>query len=137
MTFYAVFDTNVLVSALLTKNPDAATARVIYEIASKKIIPLFSKEIFNEYDEVLHRDKFPFSEKRIEGILEVIRQFGILIEPTPTGIELPDEKDVVFYEVVMEKRENGAYLITGNKKHFPERRYIVSPSEMMDIIDRS
>lgn len=137
MTFYAVFDTNVLVSALLTKNPDAATARVVYEIASKKIIPLFSKEIFDEYDEVLHRDKFPFSEKRIEGILEVIRQFGILIEPTPTGIELPDEKDVVFYEVVMEKRENGAYLITGNKKHFPERRYIVSPSEMMDIIDRS
>lgn len=137
MTFYAVFDTNVLVSALLTKNPDAATARVIYEIASKKIIPLFSKEIFDEYDEVLHRDKFPFSEKRIEGILEVIRQFGILIEPTPTGIELPDEKDVVFYEVVMEKRENGAYLITGNKKHFPERCYIVSPSEMMDIIDRS
>ena len=137
MTYYAVFDTNVLVSALLTKNPDAATARVVYEIASKKIIPLFSKEIFDEYDEVLHRDKFPFSEKRIEGILEVIRQFGILIEPTPTGIELPDEKDVVFYEVVMEKRENGAYLITGNKKHFPERRYIVSPSEMMDIIDRS
>lgn len=32
MTYYAVFDTNVLVSSLLTKNEDAATAKVIYEI---------------------------------------------------------------------------------------------------------
>ena len=77
MTYYAVFDTNVLVSSLLTKNPDAATARVIYEIASQRIIPIYSKDIFDEYDEVLHRDKFPFSEEKIEGILEVIRQFGI------------------------------------------------------------
>ena len=40
MTYYAVFDTNVLVSSLLTKNPDVATARVIYEIASQRIIPI-------------------------------------------------------------------------------------------------
>ena len=124
MTYYAVFDTNVLVSSLLTKNPDAATARVIYEIASQRIIPIYSKDIFDEYDEVLHRDKFPFGEEKIEGILEVIRQFGIQVEPTSTGIELPDEKDVVFYEVVMEKRKDDAYLITGNKKHFPERYYV-------------
>ncbi len=137
MTYYAVFDTNVLVSSLLTKNPDVATARVIYEIASQRIIPIYSKDIFDEYDEVLHRDKFPFSEEKIEGILEVIRQFGIQVEPTSTGIELPDEKDVVFYEVVMEKRKDDAYLITGNKKHFPERYYIVNPTEMMEIIDKN
>ena len=135
MTYYAVFDTNVLVSSLLTKNPDAATARVIYEIASQRIIPIYSKDIFDEYDEVLHRDKFPFGEEKIEGILEVIRQFGIQVEPTSTGIELPDEKDVVFYEVVMEKRKDDAYLITGNKKHFPERYYKVNPTDMMEIID--
>lgn len=135
MTYYAVFDTNVLVSSLLTKNEDAATAKVIYEIASKRIIPIYSKEIFEEYNEVLHRDKFPFTDERIDGLLRVIVQFGILVEPTPTGIELPDEKDVVFYEVVMDKRDDDAYLITGNKKHFPDRQCIVTPSEMMDIID--
>ena len=44
--------------------------------------------------------------------------------------------DLVFYEVTMEKREDDAYLITGNLKHFPERPYIVTPGEMMKIIDR-
>ena len=42
--------------------------------------------------------------------------------------------DLVFYEVVMEKREDDACLITGNLRHFPVRDYIVTPAEMMDII---
>ena len=41
----------------------------------------------------------------------------------------------VFYEVVMEERKNeDAYLVTGNIKHFPIRPYIVTPREMLDII---
>lgn len=32
--------------------------------------------------------------------------------------------------------EEDAYLITGNIKHFPARDFIVTPSEMMDIIRR-
>ena len=43
--------------------------------------------------------------------------------------------DLVFYEVVMEKRNDDAYLITGNIKHFPERKYIVTPAQMMSILD--
>ena len=39
------------------------------------------------------------------------------------------------YEVVMEERKNeDAYLVTGNIKHFPIRPYIVTPREMLDII---
>ena len=50
--------------------------------------------------------------------------------------ELPDPKDVVFYAVLMEKRkENDAYLVTGNMKHFPLRTYIVTPREMLEIIE--
>ena len=63
MSYYAVLDTNVLISSLLTRNKDAATARVIYAITSGDIIPLYSKEIVEEYTEVLHRAKFPFSEE--------------------------------------------------------------------------
>lgn len=43
-------------------------------------------------------------------------------------------KDLVFYEVVMEKRSEDAYLITGNIKHFPKREFIVTPAEMMEIL---
>lgn len=50
-------------------------------------------------------------------------------------IELPDPRDSVFYEVVMEERkEEDAYLVTGNIKHFPEKPFIVTPRQMLDII---
>lgn len=50
-------------------------------------------------------------------------------------IELPDPKDRVFYEIVMEERKSeDAYLVTGNTKHFPAEPYIVTPRQMLDII---
>lgn len=49
--------------------------------------------------------------------------------------ELPDPKDRVFYEVVMEERKHeDTYLVTGNIKHFPIKPYVVTPREMLDII---
>lgn len=64
----------------------------------------------------------------------MIRQFGLAVNPSSTGETLVDMEDLVFYEVVMEKRKEDAYLITGNIKHFPKRDYIVTPAEMIDII---
>ena len=134
MRYYAVFDTNVLISSLLTKQTDTATARVVDAISSGDIIPLYNQEILNEYDEVLHRAKFSFSEERIQKILLMIRQFGMAVNPSPTGEILVDMDDLVFYEIVMEKRKDNAYLITGNIRHFPERDFIVTLSEMMALI---
>ena len=122
MSVYAVLDTNVLVSSLLTKNRDSATSLVLDAVFTGNMIPLYNEEILTEYDDVLHRPKFPFSEERIERLLSALRQFGLSVDPTPTGEILPDMDDLVFYEVVMEKRDDGAYLVTGNKKHFPERK---------------
>ena len=134
MSVYAVLDTNVLVSSLLTKNRDSATSLVLDAVFTGNMIPLYNEEILTEYDDVLHRPKFPFSEERIERLLSALRQFGLSVDPTPTAEILPDMDDLVFYEVVMEKRDDGAYLVTGNKKHFPERKFIVTPSEMMAIL---
>ena len=138
MRVYAVFDTNVLVSSLLTKNPSSATARVVNAIYEEKLTPLYTEEIISEYEDVLRRDKFSFSDDAISRILLMIRQYGVSVSPSHTGEILPDMDDLVFYEVVMEKRNtDDAYLITGNIRHFPEREYIVTPAEMMEIIDRS
>lgn len=135
MKYYAVFDTNVLISALLTKRTDTATVKVLYAVSAGEIIPLYNQEILDEYDEVLHREKFSFTEDRIQKILTMIRQFGLSVVPGPTGEIFLDMDDLVFYEVVMEKRDDGAYLITGNIRHFPKRDFIVTPAEMMAIID--
>lgn len=135
MSYYAVFDTNVLVSSLLAKRKDSPTAMVVDAIAAGDLIPLYNQEILDEYDEVLHRAKFPFSENSIRRILMMIRENGMEVFPYPTGEILLDMDDVVFYEVVMDKRSDDAYLITGNIKHFPKREYIVTPAEMMAIIE--
>ncbi len=53
----------------------------------------------------------------------------------PPGSERPDPKDRVFYEVVMEGRKSeDAYLVTGNIRHFPEKPFVVTPRQMLDII---
>ena len=41
MRYYAVFDTNVLVSSLLTRRADSATAQVVNAIAQGELIPLY------------------------------------------------------------------------------------------------
>lgn len=136
MRYYAVYDTNVLISSLLTKKTDTATALVVDAIAVGDIVPLYNQDILDEYNDVLRREKFPFSEERIEKVLKMIQQFGLKVNPSSTGEILPDMDDLVFYEVVMEKRDDDAYLITGNIKYFPDRSYIVTPAEMMTLLSR-
>ena len=60
---------------------------------------------------------------------------GIEVDPKPSGIHMIDMEDLVFYEVVLEKKEDGAYLITGNKKHFPNNPIVVTAAEFLDIIN--
>ena len=50
---------------------------------------------------------------------------------------IPDMKDVPFYEVVLEKRNDNAYLVTGNIKHFPKEPFIVTPRELLDILNNN
>lgn len=57
----------------------------------------------DEYDEVLHRKKFVFSEERIRRVLMMVQQFGLVVTASSTGENLVDMDDLVFYEVVMEK----------------------------------
>lgn len=43
---------------------------------------------------------------------------------------------MICYAVVMAKREDDAYLVTGNQKHYPVRPFIVTPAEMMEILEK-
>lgn len=135
MICFAVIDTNVLVSALLSVHSDAATVQVVSRLIGGEIIPVYSNEIMHEYREVLARKKFKFEPDMVNSILLAIEKYGIYVEPSATDIILRDMKDLPFYEVVLEKREDGAYLITGNLKHFPERHFIVTARQMLEILD--
>lgn len=49
--------------------------------------------------------------------------------------KLPDEKYVIFYAVTLSARDMETFLVTGNGKHFPEKPYIVTPAELVKIIE--
>ena len=142
MTYYAVIDTNVLVSALLSSHENAATVQVVSRLFSgdvipvfSDVIPVFSDDILAEYNEVLRRKKFNFSEDVVRTLLDTITSIGESITPSPSGEDLPDMKDLPFYEVVLEKEADNAYLITGNIKHFPDKPNIVTAREFLTILE--
>ncbi len=136
MKCYAVVDTNVIVSALITKNPDFPPRQVFRAMLTGAIVPLYHPDILAEYEEVLCQKKFHLQVETVRTVVDAIRQFGIEVQPKPTGEILIDMDDLVFYEVAMEKRDDGAYLVTGNQKHYPVRHFIVNPAEMVEILKK-
>ena len=63
MKIYAVIDTNVIVSALLSRNHDSATVKVLDYLYDRVIVPVYNNEIIEEYEAVLRRPKFNFRKK--------------------------------------------------------------------------
>ena len=129
---HAVIDTNVLVSAFITKRLDSATSIVWAAVLNGDIIPMYSEEIIDEYTDVLHRKKFNIPEQLIKDAINHIMENGVRGERVLSDDFFPDPKDVVFYEVAISKDD--AYLVTGNKKHFPKKPIVVTPSEMLEIL---
>lgn len=132
MKIYAVIDTNVIVSALLSHYNDTATVVIMRKIIRGEVIPLYNESILNEYIEVLNRKKFSFTESMISATLKVIKDYGIILDSIESDVSLPDPKDLVFYEVALSKEDS--FLVTGNIKHFPKKPFIVTPAEMLAII---
>lgn len=135
MKYYAVIDTNVLVSAMLKW--ESVPGTVLLEALTGKITPLLNEGIVQEYQNVLSRPKFHFPPEAVEIFMDGLTKRGLFVDAGPVEEILPDPKDVVFYEVVMDMRKSeDAYLVTGNIKHFPSKPFIVTPREMLDILNK-
>lgn len=134
MTRYAVIDTNVLVSAMI--KPISIPGEIINCVADEKIIPLLHNEILTEYARVINRPRFKFSQEHIEKLLNKITVHGKFIDAKEYDEDMPDPKDKIFYWVTLTAREEvEAYLVTENLKHFPIKPFIVTPREMLEILE--
>ena len=135
MKYYAVIDTNVIISAMLKHN---SVPGIIFELViNDTIVPLLNEEIIAEYYEVHTRKKFGFAAWEVEDFLNEIKTKSIYLTKEPVKESFIDEDDKVFYEIVMSARKTmDAYLITGNIKHFPKKQYVVTPKEMIDILSK-
>lgn len=133
MKIFAVIDTNVLVSALFTHNSASATTQIIEYISKDSLIPLYNADILAEYSEVLSRPKFHILENEISDLMDLIISKGSNGNRQFYSGVMTDEDDRVFYEVSLSKE--GSYLVTGNIKHFPKTPLVVTPAEMIAIIE--
>lgn len=107
-----VFDTNVIISALLFENSKPAQA-LRYALANGEV--LLSLDLLEELNEVLGRERFNrylTSEER-EEFLEALIERAVLVEITENVQECRDPKD----DKVLELALNGEaqYIISGDR----------------------
>jgi putative PIN family toxin of toxin-antitoxin system len=123
-----VLDTNVLVSALI--NPAGVPATILSLLLNGKLTVLYDNRILGEYREVLSRHKFHFNSGLILHLLDYIRHEGEFVAVEPMRVASVSEDDRMFYEVA--KTGKAQFLVTGNKKHFPNEAIVKTPKEFVD-----
>lgn len=133
----AVYDTNVIVSALLTSEGIPA---ILLDLTMQQEVALFvSEEILQEYEGVLLRPKFGFSKKVVKRFTRLLKTKSKIVKPKPLGFNLNDSGDNKFLACALASKAN--YLVTGNIRHFPAPAYkgiqIISPREFWDVYKES
>ena len=131
---YAVIDTNVLVSALITHDPEAATAKVVRHLLERDFIPMYDEDIIAEYADVLRRTKFPILSETADALISHIIENGVEASRINFEEPMPDEDDRVFLEVALSMEDS--FLVTGNQKHYPTSARIITPSQFLEYFGK-
>ncbi len=113
-----VLDTNVIVSAAL--QPGGLEGQIIELIAARVISLYISPDLIDEYQEVLQRPKFTkLDPDQVARLLTLLADEATVVSPQHRLSVSPDDSDNRFLECA--ETAEADFLITGNKKHFPER----------------
>ncbi len=112
-----ILDTNVIVSALIS---NAVPTKILYELVFKLLVKsCLTTEIFEEYVEVLGRDKFSrfhnFKSKA-DVVLTKLNEISTFYQPDQKVDILADSSDNKFLELAAVSSAD--YLITGNTTDF-------------------
>ena len=130
-----VLDTNVIVSAGI--KPEGAPARILMDWVLEGLVQVVtSPVVVAEYREVVRRAKFErygFPPLWLEFVIEESLRLG---DPEPWMLDCPDPKDAPFLALA---HASGAWLVTGNMKHFPEEARggvrVLSPADFLGHLD--
>jgi predicted nucleic acid-binding protein len=128
----AVLDTNVIVAGGI--NPDGPPAKLVLDwVLRAQLAVVTCPLIVEEYRTVVRRSKFAaygFSPLWLEPLIDATLH---LPDPEPWPLAMPDPKDAPFLALA---RAAGAWLVTGNLKHFPEKSRsgvtVLSPADYLD-----
>lgn len=130
--YNVVIDTNIIISALATSKNDSPVIKVLKLFYDGKISVYYSIDIINEYKRVLSRKEFNLDKSYVGNFINVFKAKAILINPKDIKEKLIDNKDIPFYALVLDKRINDVKLLTGNIKHFPKKKFIMTAEEFIN-----
>ena len=128
-----VFDTNVLVSSLLSQK--SRPAKILDLTMSDHIQVAYDDRILAEYEEVLARPELRIHPSRMLAVIDHIELAGKFVESEPLATEgYTDSDDIMFAEVFI--TSNADALITGNLRHYKpllkQNAFVLSPAQFME-----
>ncbi len=127
MTF--VLDTNVIVSGVL--KPTSVPARLLDLAIAGKIPIACCEQLLAEYRTVLLRPKFAFDPWAVDQLVAQISARASHVVAMPQALRSTDPKDQIILDLAV---TTGAWLVTGNIRHFSSYDRAVSPAAAIEII---
>jgi uncharacterized protein len=128
-----VLDTNVVVSAHL--KTDGFERHALDLVLAGKLQLAASEAILAEYVGVLVRSQFAITRTRLARSMELIRKSALIVNPSRRLVIAPHSSDNRFLECAEAARAD--YLVTGNKRHFPNiwrQTSVVNARELIEWI---
>jgi uncharacterized protein len=130
----AVYDTNVIVSAIL--KPGSIPASLVSLAMTGEVQLFLSPALLTEYTEVVKRPMFQFSPKSVNRFFKELETAAVMVYPTIRETAALDEPDNRILECALEAKAE--YVITGNRKHFPFAQFkgikILTPREFITFL---
>lgn len=130
-----IMDCNVLIAAGIKDGVCRSVLKYIIENCELYL----SRDIILEYLLVSRRSKFQEHQHYLEKVIELISRVAIVEDPHSSDVSLPDIDDKMYIDLSFHTKAD--YLITGNLKHFPDKKYgdtfIIAPHDFAkDIMNR-
>jgi putative PIN family toxin of toxin-antitoxin system len=131
----AVFDTNVLVSGVLS--PHGPPGRIVDWLQQRSVRAVVDERCLAEYEDVLERPELGLPPEEVEIFLTRLRKTSLHVEVAPeeTVLGLPDPDDAPFLECAIAA---GCPLVTGNLRHFPAKLArgveLLTPAEFVEQV---
>ena len=130
----AVYDTNVIVSAIL--KPGSVPASLVSLAMQGEVQLYLSPALLTEYTAVVKRPVFRFSLRSINRFLKELESAAVMVYPTMRETAALDEPDNRILECALEAKAD--YVITGNRRHFPFSQFkgikILTPREFITFL---
>ena len=128
--FKAVYDTNIIVSAVLHK--DRLPASLLSSALEGKVALFVSEELLREYQGVLERPKFKLGKREVGNLMRLITEKATIVRPTKKLAKIKkDPADNRILECALEAQVD--FIVTGNKRHFPFEKFhtakVVNPQQ--------